>query len=1132
MARRFSTAERAGPYARRVQVGVLGPIQVRLGGEEVDLGTPKQRALVAALALWQGRPVAVDSIVDLLWGDEPPPGVTGTLQAYISGLRRAIEPGRQRRAPAQVLVTVAPGYALRVPEESQDSARFDRLVVDRHRLLQAPEALSGPQLEAAVADLDDALSLWRGTAYAELEDAPSAVAERARLDELRLVALEDRAVAELALGRHATVAGELEALTSAHPLRERLWGLRALALTRSGRQADALEVLRTVREVLADELGLEPGAELRELQTAVLRQDPALAWAPPAAGGASPPPVAVESVPEKPDLGGQVAAWPMVGRDDDLVRLLGALQAAQRGSTTYAVLTGEPGIGKSRLAAELAVRARADGVRVVVGRCSQDDGAPPLWPWMTVLESLGRTLPTIPEPGTADPAAADSGADRFRAWELITRMVREEAREQALLLILDDLHWADAASLRVLRLLAETASDDRLLVLSTWRAAPEPTGPLAEVAETLARRHATRLELEGLPADAAAEVFSEVAHRRPSPSQAAALRERTDGNPFFLVEYARLAGEHGDLATLIAEEHPPTGVQEVLTRRLATLPDDTVAALRVAAVVGRTFDAPTLAHAATIDEDDLLDVVEPAQAAGLVKEDGVDRFRFSHALVRDTLVAGTSASRRARHHARVAQALAASGGHPSEEASHWLAAGLAYAAQAWRAAVAAAALARRVHAHEEAAELLRAALDAMPGDRAVTDRERYDVLLDLIDAHRWSAMWTELTAAVEEAVEVGTRLGDPELVARAAISTTQGALWQSAAHGQVHATIVAALRRCLAELPPQDGPLRCRVMLGLANELYYGSTFEERRALVDEALAMARRLGDDLLLLDACQIAFVTLWRPSTAVERLALAEEAVELATRTGAEQGFVVSATLRAVVLGELGRPAMMWAAVDIARAEAERLRLPYGLMVLDSLVLPWHAMGGRFEECETLIERITHLDSQITLEQSEDATAGAVISLSMWKGTSAETAPMLAAMEGGPFPITATVVAFLWRGGQEAAAVEYYREHEIAFQDDDWFSMLAWCNAAEVALYLADETLGAEAYARLAPYPGCSASAGSGNASGPVDAFLAMAAASTGQRERATQHADDAERLCRDWDIPLVASWLDDQRKRYGF
>ena len=153
------------------------------------------------------------------------------------------------------------------------------------------------------------------------------------------------------------------------------------------------------------------------------------------------------------------------------------------------------------------------------------------------------------------------------------------------------------------------------------------------------------------------EVFATVAHNRPTPDQASALRERTDGNPFYVVEYARLAGERADLAHLIAEEHPPAGVQEVLTRRLARLPESTVGALRTAAVIGRRFDAPTLALATGIDPDDLLDVVEPAEAAGLVRDVGVERFAFAHALVRDTLTAGLSATRRARVHVRVAEAL-------------------------------------------------------------------------------------------------------------------------------------------------------------------------------------------------------------------------------------------------------------------------------------------------------------------------------------------------------------------------------------------------------------------------------------------------------------------------------------------
>ena len=1119
-------------YAAQVEVAVLGPVEVKLDGSPVDLGTPKQRALVAALALSGGRPVSVDSIVDLLWGDHPPPGVSATLQAYVSGLRRAIEPTRERRAPATVLVTVAPGYALRVADGGTDAQLLEADVRARQRDLRAlapigPPAVGRDVLGDAVAGLEASLALWRGTPYGELGDAPQAVAERARLEELRLVALEHRMLAELALGHHGTAAAELEALTAAHPLRERLWHLRALALARAGRQADALDALTRLRTVLADELGLEPGVELRDLQTAVLRQDPELDWVAPAATStAAATTMVAERIPETAGEVEPVATWPMVGRDPDLAALVGALDTAAGGAATYAVLTGDPGIGKSRLSAELAAVARARGVDVLVGRCSQDDGAPPLWPWQQVLERLGDELPA------AQPEDAADGAAQFRSRELLVRTVRDAARRRPRLVILDDLHWADVATLRVLRLLAETATDEPLLVLATWRSHPEPTGALADVAEALARRHAVRRELTGLPAAAVAEVFETVARNRPSAAQATALRERTDGNPFYLVEYARLAGEHGDLGSLVAEENPPTGVQEVLTRRLEQLPGDTVTTLRVAAVIGRDFDLSSLASVADVDPDDLLDVVEPAQVAGLVREDSVDRFRFSHALVRDTLVAAMTPSRRARLHARVAAVLRDRHGRETEEARHWLAAGPAYAAQAWQAAVAAAEVARRLYAHEETADLLREAYAAMADDPNATPRQRYDVLLLLIDAYRWSAMWPELTATVELAVGVAEEIGDPELVATAAISTTQGALWQSAPHGEVHQGVVRALRSSLDRLPPADGALRCRTLLGLANELYYGAAFEERRALVDEGLAMARRLGDDELLLDVCQIAFVSLWSAGTAAERLGLAEESVALAARTGNERATVVAGTLRSVVLGELGRPHEMWAAVEVARAEAERQRMLYGLMVLDSLVLPWHAMAGRFAECEALIDSISRLDAQISLEQSEDATAGAMIALSIWQGRSAETAELMTALEGGALPISATVVAYLWRGGEEQKAREYYAAHPFDLDTDDWFSLLAWCNTAETALYMKDADLGARIYAMITPYAGMTCVAGSGNASGPVDAFLAMAAAAAGEQQVATRHADEAERLCAEWEIPLAARWVRVQRDRYGF
>ena len=373
---------------------------------------------------------------------------------------------------------------------------------------------------------------------------------------------------------------------------------------------------------------------------------------------------------------------------------------------------------------------------MLVGRCSQDEGAPPLYPWASVLAGLGSDLPSV---GSGD--EADDSASRFRAWEAIARTLLEAARDRQLLVVLDDLHWADTSTLRVLRLLAETAQSGRLLVVCTWRHRPPPTGQLAVVADMLARRHALRLELDGLSAEEAAEVVTSVAEASPTATEADALRHRTDGNPFFLVEYARLARDGGDLAALLAEEHPPAAVNDVLSRRIAALPEPTVSALRHACVVGREFDVPTLAAVLGTTEDAVVDDLEPALAAGLVGEFGVDRFRFAHALVRDTAYAALSRSRRGRMHARTAGVLAGVRGRENEVARHWLAAGPSYADRAWRAARSAATAALELYAYDEAVSLLSGALTALDDDPAATGEERFDLLLALARSHSSPTTW-------------------------------------------------------------------------------------------------------------------------------------------------------------------------------------------------------------------------------------------------------------------------------------------------------------------------------------------------------------------------------------------------------
>src|SRR5215472_17616534 len=322
----------------RLHFAVLGAFRVDRDGREVDLGPRLQRALLAILVVEAGHAVPVDRLIDLLWRDKPPAAAIASVQAYISQLRRVLEPGRPARAPAQVLVTQDPGYVLRAADDQVDALRFQALA--RH----AHDDLADGQPAAAAADLEAALTLWRGGPLPEFANEPWAVPVVARLVEAHDLAAEDLIDAWLALGRHAQAAAELEAMVEARPLRERRWGQLIVATYRCGRQADALRAYQRCRTVLADELGLEPGPELRRLEAAVLAQDPSLDWQhdPAASAVAAPaPPVPARAQPAAPPTG-EPSAPSLVGRGTELAHLGDTLRRAASGHGGAMVLVGEP----------------------------------------------------------------------------------------------------------------------------------------------------------------------------------------------------------------------------------------------------------------------------------------------------------------------------------------------------------------------------------------------------------------------------------------------------------------------------------------------------------------------------------------------------------------------------------------------------------------------------------------------------------------------------------------------------------------------------------------------------------------------------------------------------------------------
>jgi DNA-binding SARP family transcriptional activator len=245
---------------------LLGPLDALVDGQPAQLGPPRQRVLLAALLCEANALVPTARIVDLLWPDDPPSSAANLVQGYVSGLRKVV--GKD------AIETRGTGYVARVDQDALDLQVFERLAHE------GSVALENGQNESAADVLGQALALWRGPALSDLGDEPFVVATAARLEELRILALERRLSADIAIGRHADVIGEIETLVAEHPLRERPWGLLMMALYRSGRQAEALDAYRRARATLVEEIGIEPGAWLRELEAAMLRQDRSLEEAP------------------------------------------------------------------------------------------------------------------------------------------------------------------------------------------------------------------------------------------------------------------------------------------------------------------------------------------------------------------------------------------------------------------------------------------------------------------------------------------------------------------------------------------------------------------------------------------------------------------------------------------------------------------------------------------------------------------------------------------------------------------------------------------------------------------------------------------------------------------------------------
>ncbi|MEV6491881.1 BTAD domain-containing putative transcriptional regulator, partial [Actinoplanes sp. NPDC051633] len=840
-----------------VRLRVLGPIEAEVDGHPVDPGGPRQRAVLALLLVGHGEVVSVDRMIEQLWRGEPPPRAIASLQAYVSNLRRLLEPARAQRTPATLLVSRAPGYALRLPTEAVDAWRFEELLREAQRR-------SADEPDRAHELVSEGLALWHGPAYAEVADEEWAAAEAARLAELRVVGRELAVDLAVRLGRAAEAVPAAELLTREHPLREEGWRLLALSLWATGRQADALAALRKARGTLNDELGLDPGPALTALEDAILHQRTDVIAAPPQTRAARAAEEQVDGA--------------FVGRRPELDRLA-ELAARARITGGVALLTGEAGLGKSSLLTRVRGQLIADGWTVAVGRCPETDGAPSAWAWVEALGQLAERHPPADAEALAAllrataPAVTDAAAGRFRLHRAVLDWLRTAARREPLAVLLDDLHRADGETLTLLEQAARELDGVPVLLMAAYR--PADGGErLDEALAQLARREPERVALTGL---AASEVGSLVAavHGHPLDGETVrALADRTGGNPFYVRESARLLRSEG---ALVALAEVPEGVRDVLRRRLARLPQPAVSVLRLAAVVGREAEVDVLLAAADADEDTVLDALETGVVAGLLGEPGPGRIRFAHALVRDTLYGDLTRLRRSRMHGRVAAVIREL--HPDDLSA--LAYHYALTAGADDLAVdygiRAAEQAERRYAHDAAVGLLKRALDRLPDTEDREDR-RSDLLGRLLRAHLRCGALTAARQTRQRALDAARAAGRDDLVIAAFTAWSEPTPWQARQYGVVDQPVVDALTSLLKRTD-LDAETRIRLLDSLVAELA-GEDDPRILAAADEAIELARAAGDPQVLafalatgVKATQVDALTDRRLELAVELARLAE-------------------------------------------------------------------------------------------------------------------------------------------------------------------------------------------------------------------------------------------------------------------